>query len=157
MKQLIRPIEVKDKKRWQELWFDYCQFYKMNLPEETIIHLWNRIHDPNSPVFAVCSEDDSGSVSGIAHYVLHESTSQLRPICCLQDLFVDQKSRNSGIGKELIGWLIVEMKIRGWGRVYWHTRENNYQARALYDKFTSQNDFLRYAIDNPISYLDKLS
>ena len=115
------------------------------------MHLWNRIHTQGSPVFAICSVDEKDNIGGIAHYVLHESTSQLRPICCLQDLFVDQASRNNGIGHELIEWLLAEMKTRGWGRVYWHTRENNYKARALYDKFTSQNDFLRYVVTNPIN------
>lgn len=150
MKRLIRLIELKDEKRWRELWLGYCQFYKMNLSEENVAHLWNRIHDQSSSVYAICSVDERGYIGGLAHYVLHESTSQLRPVCCLQDLFVDQTIRNSGIGRELIEWLLIEMKSKRWGRVYWHTSENNYKARALYDKFTSQNDFLRYVVDNPI-------
>lgn len=150
MKRVIRPIEIKDEKRWRELWLGYCQFYKMNLSEENITHLWSRIHKQNSQVFGICSIDEKSNIQGIAHYVLHESTSQLRPICCLQDLFVDPASRSNGIGRELIEWLLAEMKIKNWGRVYWHTRENNYKARSLYDKFTSQNEFLRYAVDNPV-------
>lgn len=150
MKRKIRSIEMQDEIRWRELWLGYCEFYKMNLPEENILYLWKRINDQNSPVFAICATDEKDNILGIAHYVLHESTSQLRPICCLQDLFVDQTKRKNGVGYELIEWLIKEMKVNGWGRVYWHTRENNYKARTLYDKFTSQNDFLRYVVDNPI-------
>lgn len=150
MKRKIRFVEPKDETRWRELWLGYCEFYKMNLPEENILYLWKRINDQNSPVFAICAVDEKDNILGIAHYVLHESTSQLRPICCLQDLFVAQTNRKEGVGYELIEWLINEMKVKGWGRVYWHTRENNYKARALYDKFTSQNDFLRYVADNPI-------
>jgi GNAT superfamily N-acetyltransferase len=148
MKRKIRAIELEDKEKWRELWLGYCQFYKMNLSEDNVAHLWSRIHNPSSSIFAICSIDEKGNILGIIHYVLHESTSQLRPICCLQDLFVDQASRNNGIGYELIEWLLTEMKKCGWGRVYWHTRENNYRARALYDKFSSQNDFLRYVVEN---------
>lgn len=151
MKRTIRSIEIKDEKRWRELWLGYCQFYKMNLSEENIVHLWKRIHDHSSSVFAICSVDEKDVICGLAHYVLHESTSQLKPICCLQDLFVDQKCRNNGIGYALIEWLLAEMKVKGWGRVYWHTRENNYEARSLYDKFSSQNDFLRYVVSGPSS------
>ncbi len=150
MKQRIRSIEKKDESRWRELWLGYCDFYKMNLFQENILHLWNRINDRNSPVFGILAVDDEDKIMGFAHYVLHESTSQLSPICCLQDLFVDQARRKEGVGHGLIEWLIKEMEVRGWGRVYWHTRENNYKARALYDKFTSQNDFLRYVVENPI-------
>ncbi len=150
MKTEIRSIQLKDEKRWRELWLGYCQFYKMNLPEENIRYLWNRIHDQNSSVFGICAVDDNEKILGLAHYVLHESTTQLQPICCLQDLFVDQSGRNNGVGYQLIEWLMLEMKTKGWGRVYWHTRENNYKARSLYDKLSSHNEFLRYTVDNPI-------
>jgi GNAT superfamily N-acetyltransferase len=120
----------------------------MSLSEENIQHLWNRLLDQRSSVFGICSVDEDGHMWGFAHYIIHESTSQLNPICCLQDLFVDQACRKNGIGSELIEWLLKEMKSQGWGRVYWHTRENNYKARALYDKFTSKNDFLRYVVES---------
>jgi ribosomal protein S18 acetylase RimI-like enzyme len=53
-----------------------------------------------------------------------------------------------GVGGLLIDWLLAEMKEKKWARLYWHTRENNYRARALYDKFTPHSGFLRYAIED---------
>jgi len=41
------------------------------------------------------------------------------------------------------------MKSRGWARLYWATRETNYRARGLYDKFTPHSGFLRYVVTNP--------
>src|SRR5262249_56055607 len=64
----------------------------------------------------------------------------------LADLFVDPAQRAAGVGKQLIEWLLEEMKRKRWSRLYWHTRANNYRARGLYDKFTSHNDFVRYTI-----------
>ena len=40
----------------------------------------------------------------------------------------------------------VHIRAQGWCRLYWHTRHNNYRARGLYDKFTKQNDFVRYTV-----------
>ena len=57
--------------------------------------------------------------------------------------------RAQGVGKQLIDWLIDEMKRRRWSRLYWSTRETNYRARALYDKYTPHSGFLRYVILNP--------
>jgi GNAT superfamily N-acetyltransferase len=99
-------------------------------------------------VHAAVAEVD-GRVAGIANYLLHESTGSLRPVCYLQDLFVDPATRGSGVGRELIGWLVAEMKAHRWSRLYWSTRETNYRARALYDQFTPHSGFLRYAINNP--------
>jgi hypothetical protein len=36
---------------------------------------------------------------------------------------------------------------RGWRRIYWHTHENNYRGRALYDRLTPRTDYVRYDIE----------
>jgi len=110
-------------------------------------HVWSRIMDPAAPVFGAVAEVD-GEVVGIANYLLHESTGAVVPVCYLQDLFVDPGVRAKGIGKALIDWLLAEMKRHGWDRVYWATRETNYRARGLYDKYTPQSGFLRYVVRN---------
>ena len=46
----------------------------------------------------------------------------------------------------LIDWLVEEMKLQGWSRLYWNTKENNYRARGLYDKYTPHSGFLRYVV-----------
>jgi len=53
------------------------------------------------------------------------------------------------VGKQLIDWLVGEMKAHRWSRLYWSTRETNYRARALYDQYTPHSGFLRYVINNP--------
>jgi len=40
------------------------------------------------------------------------------------------------------------MKRQGWARLYWATKETNYRARGLYDKYTPHSGFLRYQIIN---------
>lgn len=87
-------------------------------------------------------------VVGIANYLIHESTSALKPVCYLQDLFVDPAARGGGVGRQLIDWLIEEMKAQGWSRLYWNTKENNYRARALYDSYAPHSGFVRYVIQN---------
>ena len=109
-------------------------------------HTWARILDDASPIHAIVAEDRKDGVIGIANYVVHEHTLGLTPACYLGDLFVDPALRASGVGEQLIGWLVAEMKRKGWCRLYWHTRLNNYRARGLYDKFTPQSDFVRYTV-----------
>jgi GNAT superfamily N-acetyltransferase len=105
--------------------------------------------DAASPVYAIVAVSDSGDPVGIANYLIHENTSALAPACYLQDLFVDPAARASGLGKLLINWLVAIMGAQGWSRSYWHTRENNYCARGLYDKYTPHGGFLRCVIKNP--------
>ena len=142
----IRRAEPRDEKRWCELFDGYCIFYKRELSETLTSHTWARVLDDASPIHAIVAEDRSGNVIGIANYVIHEHTLGLTPVCYLGDLFVDPAQRASGVGEQLIDWLVAEMKRAGWSRLYWHTRQNNYRARGLYDKFTPHSDFVRYTV-----------
>ncbi len=143
----VRKIEERDERRWRELWDGYTRFYEREPVKEITQCLWHRILDPEVPVYAIVAEVD-GEVVGIANYLTHESTSQLRPVCYLQDLFVDPNRRGGGVGRTLIDWLIEEIKSQNWSRLYWQTKENNDSARALYDTYTPHSGFVRYVIEN---------
>ncbi len=143
----IRRIEAHDEKRWRELWEGYCRFYERELSEPKTRHTWARIMDAASPVHAIVAERAGEGVIGMANYIIHENTWTLTPVCYLQDLFVDPDRRAAGVGKQLIDWLVAECKAQGWSRLYWNTRENNYRARGLYDKYTPHSGFLRYVVE----------
>lgn len=142
----IRRIEARDERRWRELFAQYTRFYEREPDEAITRHVWSRIMDPAAPVYAIVAEGGAAGVVGIANYLLHESTGALTPVCYLQDLFVDPAMRGGGVGKALIDWLVAETAAQGWSRLYWSTRENNYRARALYDKYTPHSGFLRYVL-----------
>lgn len=146
MSVIVRRIEPRDEPRWRELWDGYTRFYLREPNEPITRHLWSRILDAAMPVWAIVADSDDG-VIGMANYVIHENTSSLTPVCYLEDLYVDPSRRAAGVGQMLIDWLVSESKSRGWSRLYWHTRETNYRARGLYDKYAPHSGFLRYAID----------
>ncbi len=150
MSAKIRRIEARDEQRWRELWDGYCRFYEREPAPAINDHTWKRIRDAASPVHGIVAEE-AGRVIGIANYIIHENTSTLTPVCYLQDLFVDPTLRAGGVGKQLIDWLVAEMKEQGWSRLYWNTKENNYRARGLYDKYTPHSGFLRYVINNSVT------
>lgn len=149
MSATIRRIETRDEARWCELWDSYCRFYEREPSAPITRHLWARIMDAASSVHGIVAERADGAVIGIANYIIHENTSTLTPVCYLQDLFVDPQLRAGGTGKQLIDWLMAEMTAQGWSRLYWNTKENNYRARGLYDKYTPHSGFLRYVVNNP--------
>ena len=144
----IRRIEARDEARWRKLWEGYCRFYERKLSERITRYTWRRIMDPDSPIHAIIAERKGDGVIGIANYIIHENTWSLAPVCYLEDLFVDPKKRAAGVGQALIDWLLAEVKRQGWSRLYWNTRENNYRARGLYDKYTPHSGFLRYVVYN---------
>lgn len=150
MQFAIRPTQPEDEARWRTLWAAYCRFYGKEPDPAVTDYTWTRLMDGSQRVMGAVATDTDGQVIGIANYLLHENTSTLTPVCYLQDLFVDPATRAGGVGKAMIDWLLAEMKRHGWARVYWATREDNYRARGMYDKFTPHSGFLRYVVYNTV-------
>ena len=151
MAATIRRIEPRDEARWRVLWEGYCRFYERDLSGLVTDYTWKRIMDKAAPVHAIVAEREGDGVIGIANYVIHENTWALTPVCYLEDLFVDPEKRAAGVGRQLIDWLVAEMKAQNWSRLYWNTKEDNYRARGLYDQYTPHSGFLRDVLNNPQS------
>lgn len=142
----IRPILPGDEAVWRALWAGYCRFYEVELAPAVTDHTWRRLMDAASPVKALVAEHPTRGVIGMANYILHENTWEASPVCYLEDLFVDPQERAVGVGEALIDALVAMMQAEGWSRLYWLTKENNYRARGLYDKYTPRDPFVRYVV-----------
>jgi GNAT superfamily N-acetyltransferase len=81
---------------------------------------------------------------GITHYLFHDHAWSPKPVCYLQDLFVDAAARGSGCGRALIERVAEAARERDCLRLYWTTKEDNATARLLYDRLAKFNGFVRY-------------
>jgi GNAT superfamily N-acetyltransferase len=142
---VIRAALPGDEAVWRKLWRGYCDFYDVRLAREVTDRTWKRILDPDSSVMCIVAEIE-GQVCGFANCVVHENTWETQPVCYLEDLFVLPSARGRGIGKALVEWLRNSMRAEGWARLYWMTRENNEEARTLYDQFGRADGFVRYVV-----------
>lgn len=142
---IIRDAEPGDETRWRQLWAGYNAYQEAVVPEAVTIATWRRILDPAVPMFARMAVRE-GDVVGFALCVIHEGSWVIRPICYLEDLFVDPAARRLGIARALIDDLIALGKSRGWSRLYWHADGGNANARALYDSYIAADKFVRYRL-----------
>ena len=142
---LIRDPLPGDEAAWRHLWAGYCDFYEKTVAEAVTAATWKRIASPGGTMLGRIALLD-GEVTAFSISVLHEGSWTVHPICDLEDLFVDPKSRGRGVGRALITDLLTLANERGWGRLYWHTRADNATARRLYDEFAAADDFVRYRI-----------
>jgi GNAT superfamily N-acetyltransferase len=142
----IRAAEPGDYERWRVLWRGYCEALGGDIPDDVTNGVWRRILAPDEPIFCLVASLPGTPVIGIANYVLHPNTWSLQDVCYLEDLFVAAEARGSGAARALIDGLVALAKTRNWTRVYWHTHDNNYRARTLYDRVTPRTDYVRYDI-----------
>ena len=144
---MIREIAVSDFDAWKPLWDAYNAFYGRKgptaLPEEITRATWSRFFDANEPVHALVAES-SGRIVGLAHYLFHRSTTQLAPVCYLQDLFTVEESRGKGVGRALIEAVYERAHEAGAKRVYWQTHETNTTAMRLYEQVAERSGFIVY-------------
>jgi GNAT superfamily N-acetyltransferase len=140
---VIRPASPSDEAAWRRLWAGYVKFYRGDVSGEVTAATWARILDPSSNIDALVAEA-GGKVIGICNYLYHDSTWDTRPICYLQDLYVDPNARGGGAAKALILACEAAAKAKGAFRLYWQTQEYNAPARSLYDTITPRSSFIVY-------------
>jgi GNAT superfamily N-acetyltransferase len=142
----IRPVAAGDRDAWFRLWQGYLDFYERALDLKISEATWRRLLDAAEPVYGLVATDEGGAPIGFVNYVLHAGTWSERPVCYLEDLFVDPNARGQGAGRALIEIVVDLAKTHGWYRVYWQTRQGNATARRLYDKVTQATDWVRYDV-----------
>jgi len=139
----IRPIELGDKERWLELFKEYIVFYKSSLTDAQFELTWKRLNSEFNIKGLVAEVDNK--IVGFTHYIWRPSTWEVEDFCYLEDLYVDPKNRNSGVGRALIKAVEEIASAKGSKRLYWTTAPDNETARKLYDK-VAITDRVQYKI-----------
>jgi GNAT superfamily N-acetyltransferase len=144
----IRSVRKDDFPGWLKLWDGYNTFYGRSgetaLPSEVTRMTWSRFFDAYEPVHALVAEE-AGTLLGLVHFLYHRSTTDIAPVCYLQDLFTAPEARGQGTGRALILRVYDHAKASGAPEVYWQTHETNVGAMQLYDKVAGKSGFLVYS------------
>jgi ribosomal protein S18 acetylase RimI-like enzyme len=142
----ISPLRPEDRDRWEVLARGYKEFYRTEVSDEGYERTWQRLLLAED-VFGCAARLDGGLMVGIAHYLFHANPWSAGS-CYLQDLYVDEAARGQGAARALIEHVAQVARARGAARLYWHTKQDNDRARALYDKVATFRGFISY--DHPL-------
>jgi GNAT superfamily N-acetyltransferase len=139
----IARLSAEDRRAWELLARGYKAFYQTEIPPSEYEAAWNRLQQGGE--VQGLGAKINGELVGIAHYLFHAST-WAPTVCYLQDLFVAEHARGRGVARALIEAVAAVARERGARRYYWHTKEQNSVARALYDKVARFHGFIRYEV-----------
>ena len=137
----IAPLGTADRERWGVLARGYKTFYETALTDAEYDRTWQRLIAGDG-IHGLGAHFE-GHLVGITHYLFHANIWSPH-VCYLQDLFVDASVRGKGTARALIEAVARETRERGAVRLYWHTKQDNATARALYDKVAKHRGFIRY-------------
>lgn len=143
----IVPLAPAQEAEWRRLWQTYLDFYDTSVPPEVTDRLWSALV-PGDETWQGFGATIGRTLVGFAIVIVHPATWSLAPTAYLEDLFVRPDVRKQGIGRALIEAAVGEGRKQGWASLYWHTRDDNRTARALYDRIARFKGFVRY--DHPL-------
>ena len=140
----ITPLTQADQADWRRLWGLYQRFYEVALPEAVHVSTWARLLDPAEPVHGAIARDKAGAAVGLVHYIRHKTCWDTADSCYLQDLYVDEGQRGSGVGRALIAHVTKAAAAFGAAHVHWLTHHTNTRAMRLYDDVAVRSGFVQY-------------
>lgn len=141
---IVSALESADYDRWLPLWQANTDH---GVNDAVTAETWRRICDPASGIGGICArESANGPITGICHFILHPTTGNLKPVCYMQDLYVDPAFRRRGIACALVTSLATTGATRGWARLYWLAEEKNEAAQRLYRSLGLKLDFTLHVL-----------
>lgn len=139
----IRAVTADDHAAWLPLWQGYQRFYATEIPEATSAQTWQRFLDADEPMHAALAWQDDRAM-GMVQWIFHRSCWTAGDYCYLQDLFVDESVRGSGVGRGLIEHVYAQARLASASRVHWLTHESNTNAMQLYDRIAERPGLVQY-------------
>jgi ribosomal protein S18 acetylase RimI-like enzyme len=145
----VRPVLGSEFEPWTHLFRGYAEFYGWPTSDEHQRQVWNWIHGDRSVEALVAVETDASGNEidqprGLAH--LREWVRPLRGVVSgyLDDLYVDPDRRGRGAVDALFAEMNRLALERGWAIIRWTTADDNYRARATYDKVAQRTTWITY-------------
>ena len=128
--------------QWDGLYSAYAAYYKVEQTPEMRDRTWSWIADGR--ITCLMALDAEGRPVGIAHV-----REFLRPLMSslagyLDDLYVDPSQRGGGVVDALFDAVSDLGRENNWSVIRWITREDNYRARAVYDKRATRTNWVTY-------------
>lgn len=144
--------QAADRGDWEKLYTGYAVFYGTELTPAIAERVWGWLLDADHVLEGLLAHDAAGQCVGLIHIRACPHPLSGSTIGFVDDMYVAESARGSGVADALVDGLARLAQIRGWQRVRWVTQHYNARGRALYDRVTGgPSDFIMYNWANPAS------
>lgn len=155
----IRPIEPGDRAGWDTLYAAYAASYRVEQTDAMRDQVWSWLHDASHAVggfVAVAGGDTGGDggdgggecddteLVGLIHFHPFPRPLFAAIACYIDDLFVTLAGRRSSAALQLLQAVDEMSRANGWTMIRGVTKERNYGARVIYDRFAERTSWVVY-------------
>jgi GNAT superfamily N-acetyltransferase len=138
---VIAPVTEADLPELLPLMRGYCDFYEVDPSDEDLLAMSRElIDDPEREGVQLIARDGDGRATGFATIFWTWSTLSASRIGVMNDLFVDERSRGTGVAEALIAACAERCRERGATSLDWTTARDNHRAQRLYERVGARRD-----------------
>jgi ribosomal protein S18 acetylase RimI-like enzyme len=134
---------------WNSAWRAHYKRYAASLGEPVddaiATTVWSWLLARTHGVEGVLATDGE-QLAGFAHFRPFPRTLDGNEACFLDDVWVAESHRDTGLGRALIDHVCTIARERGWTEVRWVTTRDNIRAQRLYDRMATNWGLLTYRI-----------
>jgi GNAT superfamily N-acetyltransferase len=130
----VRSATAADLPQLTTLMYAYIvDFYKRPAPPENQVHDLIRMCLAGERGTQFVAEQD-GRLVGFATLYFSFSTLRAQPVTVMNDLYVVEEARGTGVAADLFGACLRYTRENGYACMTWETDRDNYRAQKFYAK-----------------------
>lgn len=119
----------------------YCDFYEVDPSDEDLLAMSRAlIEDPEREGLQLIARDEDGRPTGFATIFWTWTTLSASRLGVMNDLFVAEHARGSGVAEALIEACAERCRERGITSLDWTTAHDNHRAQRVYDRIGAKRD-----------------
>ena len=131
----IRTVGEEDLADLLVLMRGYCDFYEVAPTDERLLWLARTLlSDPDREGFQLIARDAERGAVGFATVFYTLETTAASRLAVMNDLFVAEPARGSGLAEQLIARCADLARGAGASSLDWVTAESNLRAQRVYDR-----------------------
>jgi GNAT superfamily N-acetyltransferase len=138
---LITTVAEADLLELLPLMRGYCDFYEVDPSDDDLLAMSRAlIADSDREGTQLIARDEEGRASGFATIFWTWTTLSAARIGVMNDLFVTERARGTGVAEALIAACAERCREYGAVSLDWTTARDNHRAQRLYERVGAKRD-----------------
>ncbi len=142
----IEPVSPQRYAEWRQHYGRYGEALGDPVDDAVAATVWSWLLARTHGVEGLLAIDGADRLAGFAHFRPFPRTLHGNEACFLDDLWVDEPQRGTGLAEALIEAVCAIARERGWTEVRWVTEEHNARARRVYERVATNGRLITYRI-----------
>ena len=142
----FEPVTPRSYDAWRAHYLRYAAALGEPADDTIAATVWSWLLARTHGVEGILAVDDDGELAGFAHFRPFPRTLDGNEACFLDDLWVTESHRGTGLAEALIDRVCAIARERGWTHVRWVATAKNARARALYDRIAEDANLVTYRV-----------